>query len=891
MAQSTSGCLQAAVMKLVPCFVIVLLSQLVIPAHGQKARVAADIQTMLKVREELFGIPENKMILDDWSVEPYPCNWTRVECEGVGASATVRRIDLNQRNLAGPVPPSIGLLLNLTHISADGNRFDSIPSNFFKAKQLKFISFRNNLITGNVLDRLSAFQSLRVLLLGQNLLSGRIDSLSRLNRSAVQAIDLAGNGMQGNLSTLSGFTKLTILHLGQNQLTGELGTIRDMPSMYDLSLEDNNFTGSIPLSTLSGMISVNLSRNLLQGTFTLNEIFVPGTINSLDLSDNRFTEVVPEFLDSRNLSAQSTLDFFWARGVSKILLGGNGLTGSIGSFPESAATLNLSHNSLGGDLPQTGKATFFDGMETLLLNNNSFTGPIPAGFWTMANAVTMDLSRNQLNGTLPAGPVFMPSLQTLNLSWNLLSGRIPADISNMTRNFRLRTVDLSFNNLSGPLPPGLPQGDNYSYSFIGNPGLCSDDEFFRRAHLLVRCSKASKAAQALWAGVGSMLVLVLIMIGVLLVLWRKQVAKDNRMDADLVKAVNHGLISTRLIPLRQLKTATSNFAEEAKIGEGGFGSVYKGFLEGKEVAIKKSSNAILQLVASKQMFMNEVQIMSSVNHRYLVSLLGCCMTSKSALLVFEYVPQGTLAEHLYCRRGQGLDWNQRLKIARQTAEALSYLQFTANPPIYHRDVKSANILLDEQLNAKVADFGISKLAPNLDATTHYSTLAVQGTPGYIDPEYYVSYQMTGKSDVYSFGVVLLELITSRAPLDYRRGERDSTLVKMATHLVRTDALHLLVDPMLMIVFDDEEEVKKSILSVAELALRCVDRSPDDRPDMQQVAIEIEALSSVHYHVSKAEDDDMEVIPIANPVARRPLASYASATTGAGSMEFQSPFGR
>ncbi|KAL2644285.1 hypothetical protein R1flu_011872 [Riccia fluitans] len=887
--------------RLLQSLVLMFLSQLVVPGYGQKTALSGDMRTMLKVRDDLLGIPENKVILQDWSSQDNPCNWTRVDCEEIGiSSVVVRRIDLNHRNLTGPVPPSIGLLLNLTDITADGNQFSSIPQGFFQAKQLRLISFRNNLISGKVLDKLTTFQSLRVLQLGQNLISGRVDPLARLNRSAVEVIDLSGNSLQGSLTTFSGFSRLVSLRLGRNQLTGDLGTLEELTSINDVSLEENNFNGTIPTSIISRMSSVNLSRNSLRGTFTLREIFVPGFITTLDLSENRIQQVAPEFQSPGNQSTtESALDFFWARGVRKITLGGNGLSGSIVSFPESASTFNLSHNMLSGNLPEDTRATFYANVETLLLNNNSLTGPVPKGFWNMEKAATMDLSGNQFTGALPGGAIIMPSLQALNLSRNTFSGPIPAEISNLMRNFNLRTVDLSFNNFSGPLPRDFPQGENYTYLFTGNPGLCTDDDFFRKENSLTRCSKPSRAAViARWAGAGSSLGVVLLLTTVSLCLWRLKVVKDNEMDEDLVRAVNSGLISTRLIPLKELEKATSNFAEETKIGEGGFGSVYRGFLEGKKVAIKKSSDAVLHLVQGKQMFMNEVQILSGVNHPSLVSLVGCCMTKKHALLVFEYVPQGTLAEHLYYRRGEGLDWNQRLKIARQTANALSYLHFMADPPIYHRDVKSANILLDDELNAKVADFGISKVVPYQQFSTDHisTTTGVEGTPGYVDPEYYVNFRLTDKSDVYSFGVVLLELITSRAPLDFRRGERDNTLVKMATNLLRTNALHLLVDPMLMIVFDDNEDVKKNILSVAELALRCVHRLPLNRPDMQQVAREIEALSSVQFHVgaykSTMEEEDMDFIWTAYPAASRGSPSpYERATGSSGSMEFRFGFGR
>ncbi|KAH7430476.1 hypothetical protein KP509_09G101600 [Ceratopteris richardii] len=215
-----------------------------------------------------------------------------------------------------------------------------------------------------------------------------------------------------------------------------------------------------------------------------------------------------------------------------------------------------------------------------------------------------------------------------------------------------------------------------------------------------------------------------------------------------------------------MKRATRNFARDRLLGSGGFGDVYWGILDdGTDVAVKSAKVGNMKGI---DQVLNEVRVLSQVNHRSLVMLLGCCVEAEQPLLVYEYIPNGTLLEHLQGdKHGAYLDWPTRLKVAAQTAEGLSYLHFSANPPIYHRDVKSSNILLDADLNAKVSDFGLSRLA-QVDLT-HISTCA-QGTLGYLDPEYYRNYQLTDKSDVYSFGVVLLELVTSQKAIDFGRGQ-------------------------------------------------------------------------------------------------------------------------
>ena len=211
----------------------------------------------------------------------------------------------------------------------------------------------------------------------------------------------------------------------------------------------------------------------------------------------------------------------------------------------------------------------------------------------------------------------------------------------------------------------------------------------------------------------------------------------------------------------EMKVATNNYADDMKIGTGGYGAVYKGILEGgKLVAVKK---ALVQEDEDNKEFLNELSILMQIHHKHIVKLLGCCLETKTPLLVYEYASNGTLADHLQETLDVGyMGWDQRLRVALQSAEALSYLHCSASPPILHRDVKSTNILLDDQWNAKVGDFGVSRLVPN--GEQHISTV-VQGTLGYLDPEYFQTLQLTDKSDVYSMGVILVELITSLKPVD------------------------------------------------------------------------------------------------------------------------------
>jgi serine/threonine protein kinase len=301
----------------------------------------------------------------------------------------------------------------------------------------------------------------------------------------------------------------------------------------------------------------------------------------------------------------------------------------------------------------------------------------------------------------------------------------------------------------------------------------------------------------------------------------------------------HEIGKLPIFSYEELRHATNGFHEENELGVGGFGSVYLGKLQdGRTVAIKRLYQDNVRRV---EQFLNEVDIFSSLNHPQLVRLFGCTNAdSPELLLVYEFVPNGTLADHLHGDRKcpEGLPWNIRFNIAIQTAQALAFLH-GVDPPIFHRDVKSSNILLDENFNVKVADFGLCRLVP-VDAS-HVTTIP-QGTPGYIDPEYYQCYQLTGKSDVYSFGVVLVEIISAKIAMDINRNRREINLANLAITKIQEGALHQLVDPQLDI--EVNHEVKVMVTAVAELAFRCLASERDDRPDMKEVVAELEVITGL-----------------------------------------------
>ncbi|KAG6626154.1 hypothetical protein CIPAW_15G028200 [Carya illinoinensis] len=296
--------------------------------------------------------------------------------------------------------------------------------------------------------------------------------------------------------------------------------------------------------------------------------------------------------------------------------------------------------------------------------------------------------------------------------------------------------------------------------------------------------------------------------------------------------------TAKIFSVEELKKATNNYHENLIIGQGGFGTVYKGLLsDDRVVAIKKS-----KLVDKSQIeqFINEVLVLSQINHRNVVKLQGCCLETEVPLLVYEFISNNTLFEHIHHKGSLSpISWETRLKIAAETAEALSYLHSAASPPIIHRDVKSSNILLDGNYTTKVFDFGASRLIP-----LHQIEVAtlVQGTLGYLDPEYLQTSQLTVKSDVYSFGVILVELLTGEKALSFDRSEEERNLAMYFLFAIKEDRLFEVLEQNLGI-----ERNEKQLKEVANLARSCIKVKGEDRPTMKEVAAELEGLRKIDKH--------------------------------------------
>ncbi|KAK4431773.1 Calmodulin-binding receptor-like cytoplasmic kinase [Sesamum alatum] len=278
--------------------------------------------------------------------------------------------------------------------------------------------------------------------------------------------------------------------------------------------------------------------------------------------------------------------------------------------------------------------------------------------------------------------------------------------------------------------------------------------------------------------------------------------------------------------MSQVARATNNFSPSLRIGEGGFGTVYKAELpDGQVVAIKRARKEHFDALRTE--FRSEVELLAKIDHRNLVKLLGYVEKGNERLIITEYVPNGTLREHLDGLKGKILDFNQRLEISIDVAHGLTYLHLYAEKQIIHRDIKSSNILLTESYRAKVADFGFARLGDDSDKT-HVST-KVKGTVGYLDPDYMRTYQLTTKSDVYSFGILLVEILTGRRPVDLKKPPDERVTIKWVFRKYNERRFLEMVDPLM------KESIKEEILvKMFDLAIQCAAPTRGDRPDMKAV---------------------------------------------------------
>ncbi|XP_059308461.1 protein NSP-INTERACTING KINASE 3 [Lycium ferocissimum] len=495
------------------------------------------------------------------------------------------------------------------------------------------------------------------------------------------------------------------------------------------------------------------------------------------------------------------------------------------------SAIGLPSQSLSGTLsPGIGNLTK---LQSVLLQNNAIYGPIPDVVGNLEKLQTLDLSNNKFDGGIPYSFGDLKNLNYLRLNNNSLTGSIPQSLSNIGG---LALVDVSFNNLSGPLPKTSAR----AFKVVGNPLICGQNSGNNCSAVYPEPlsfppdslgdqragSKSHHVAVAFGASFGAAFLVIIV---IALVLWwryrhNKQIFFDVNEQYDPEVCLGH----LKRYAFKELRTATDHFNSKNILGSGGFGVVYKGRLNnGTIVAVKRLKD--YNAVGGEIQFQTEVELISLAVHRNLLRLWGFCSTESERLLVYPYMPNGSVAARLkdHIHGSPVLDWSKRKGIALGTARGLVYLHEQCDPKIIHRDVKAANILLDEEFEAVVGDFGLAKL---LDHRDSHVTTAVRGTVGHIAPEYLSTGQSSEKTDVFGFGILLLELITGQKAVDFGRGaNQKGVMLDWVKKLHVEKKLNLMVDKDLRNDFDRIE-----LEEMVQVALLCTQFNPTYRPKMSEV---------------------------------------------------------
>ncbi|XP_071742160.1 probable LRR receptor-like serine/threonine-protein kinase At4g30520 [Rutidosis leptorrhynchoides] len=467
-------------------------------------------------------------------------------------------------------------------------------------------------------------------------------------------------------------------------------------------------------------------------------------------------------------------------------------------------------------------------LRQVLLQNNNISGHIPAGIGHLPKLQTLDLSNNKLTGHVPETLSLLNGLEYLRLNNNSLSGAIPLSLASVPQ---LALLDLSYNNLSGPVPKFSAR----TFNIVGNPMICG-------SHVNEGCyastmpeplsfeintsqgkSKSKRVAIALGISLGC-LVLLIVSLGVLL--WqRSRNQKQSVLDFnDIPEEGLTSLGNLRSFTFKELQYATNNFSSKNILGAGGFGNVYKGKLgDGTIVAVKRLKD--INGTAGESQFRTELELISLAVHRNLLRLIGYCATPVERLLVYPFMSNGSVASRL--KGKPSLDWNARKRIAIGAARGLLYLHEQCDPKIIHRDVKAANVLLDEFQEAVVGDFGLAKL---LDHADSHVTTEVRGTVGHIAPEYLSTGQSSEKTDVFGFGILLLELITGMRAFEFgKTANQKGAMLEWVKKSHQDKKVEVLADKELGTNYDQID-----VGEMLQVALLCTQYTPAHRPRMSEV---------------------------------------------------------
>ncbi|KAM0991809.1 hypothetical protein ACFX2I_010125 [Malus domestica] len=801
--------------------------------------------------------------------------------KGLTGSLSPRLGDLSKLNIlilagcsfTGSIPSELGNLKELTFLALNTNNFTgSIPASFGKLSNLYWLDLADNQLTGPIpvstavapgLDQLVKAKHFHF---NQNQLSGIIPARLFSSKMVLIHILFDGNRFSGTIpSTIFSVQTLEVLRLDRNALTGPVSSnITNLINLGELNLAYNDLNGSLPdLTGLNSLNYVDLSNNSFDPSEAPLWFSTLPSLTTIVLEYGALQGTVPEKM-------------FSIPSLEQVKLKNNAFNDTLNmgdSISQQLTLVDLQNN----DIPRI--TLGYEYQNTLILVGNPVctNGSSSNAFCQLPqpNTKPYTTSTNCPSATCPGGQQQSPqSCQCGYPFEGTLYFRAPSfrDLTNVNLFHSLEmSIWVKLGLTPGSVSLENPFFDINDYLQIHLALFPSSGTHFNRSEVIrigfdlsnqtykppkefgpyifipaqynFPDARKSSMSTGVIIGISAgclVLVLGLVVLGIYAIRQKKRAERAIGLSRPFASWAPSGkdsggapqLKGARWFSYDELKKCTNNFSDSNEIGSGGYGKVYRGILsDGQVIAIKKAQQGSMQ---GGLEFKTEIELLSRVHHKNVVGLLGFCFEQGEQMLVYEFMPNGTLRESLLGRSGIYLDWKRRLRITLGSARGLAYLHELANPPIIHRDVKSSNILLDEHLTAKVADFGLSKLISD-SGKGHVST-QVKGTLGYLDPEYYMTQQLTEKSDVYSFGVVMLELITARQPIE--KGKYIVREVRLV--MDKNDEEHCGLGDLI------DRSIRNSGTLIGfgrflELAMQCVEDSAADRPTMSELVKAIETI--------------------------------------------------
>ncbi|KAM4134001.1 hypothetical protein ACJW30_01G375000 [Castanea mollissima] len=775
-------------------------------------------QGLLSFKNDLQNTPTSWVGAD-------PCggSWELIDC----TSSRVTSIKLISMGLSGKLTSEISQLseLQILDLSNNKNITGQLPSSIGNLSKLVILNLIGCSFSGLIPDSIGNLKLLTILSLNNNSFNGPIPA-SIGSLSQLYWLDLANNQLEGHLpvsnATAPGLDMLLHakhFHLENNKLSGNISPELFNPSMIliHLILRSNKLTGMIPstLGLVRTLEVILLKNNQLSGSLNISTTYST-QLQLIDLQNNSISEYT-RIAGGYNKELRLANNPICERPESYCTQPNNG--SSYSTPPNNCQPISCSLGQVSSPNclcahPYSG-ILVFRATSISNLGNSSYYRDLEASLMKSFEKLPVN-SVSLSNPFKDVSEDFIIRLQIF-----------PSGQGSFNRT-GLSQVGFVLSNQSFK-----PPDDFGPYSFLSDPV---------QYDCYAETKKSLSVGVIIGAAVGGTVLLLLLLLAGGYAFHQKRRAERaseqlnpfSQWDSNGGSGGIPQLKGARCFSFEELKKYTNKFSEENSIGSGGYGKVYWGTLPtGQPIAIKRAQKESLQ---GGHEFKTEIELLSRVHHKNLVSLVGFCFDQGEQMLVYEYVPNGTLKDSLSGKLGIKLDWMRRLKVALGAARGLAYLHELANPPIIHRDIKSTNILLDERINAKVADFGLS--IPMVDDERDHVTTQVKGTMGYLDPEYYMTQQLTEKSDVYSYGVVMLELVTARMPIE--RGKYIVRVVQMAMDKTKPlYNLHEILDPAIGL-----QTSLKGLEKFVDLAMRCVEESGANRPAMGDVVKGIENIMQI-----------------------------------------------